>query len=170
MCRAIYIFSALALLLGLATSADATCGTRGGPGYRAPNGRCVSWVQIGRTCGYPPTMRCKAEATAHGAPYAAKLGSKIEALRSSYWPPVSGANDNTQAMAGPSWAAVFTLLGVTAFFAFGLGALEQRRAVAKAQKLEAQRFREQAKIERREVWRKRKEVVIAKFTPWRLRQ
>jgi hypothetical protein len=122
---------------------------------------------LGRTCGYPPTTRCKAEAVARAAPYAAKLGSKIEALRSSYWPADSGANENAQAIVGPSWATIFTLLGVTAFFAFGLGALAQRRAVAKKQKLEAQRLREEVRNERQELRRKRREAVIKKLMPWR---
>jgi len=59
------------------------------------------------------------------------------------------------------------LLGVTAFFAFGLGALAQRRAVAKKQKLEAQRLREEVRNERQELRRKRREAVIKKLMPWR---
>jgi hypothetical protein len=72
-------------------------------------------------------------------------------------------------MDGPSWVTTITLLGVTAFFAFWLGTLAQRRAVAKQQKLEAEPVRGQVKTERREVWRKRKEAVIAKLksTSWR---
>ena len=63
----------------LVTSAHATCGTRGGPGFRAPDGRCVGWNDIGRTCGSPPTQRCTAEATNAGAEDAAKQG--VEALQ-----------------------------------------------------------------------------------------
>lgn len=37
------------------------CGCRGGPGYRAPSGQCVSWRALARTCGTPPETRCKAE-------------------------------------------------------------------------------------------------------------
>jgi hypothetical protein len=66
----------LALVIGLllfpVEFAHATCGTRGGPGYRAPNGRCVGWADIGRTCGSPPTLRCTPEATSEGADKALK--------------------------------------------------------------------------------------------------
>jgi len=37
------------------------CGSRGGSGYRGPNGRCVSKKQVRRVCGDPPTTRCRAE-------------------------------------------------------------------------------------------------------------
>jgi micrococcal nuclease len=55
--------AAMILLLGLHDSpaAAAGCGSRGGPGYRGPDGRCVTWADIGRTCGEPPTLRCTAE-------------------------------------------------------------------------------------------------------------
>ncbi len=60
------------------------------------------------------------------------------------------------------------LLGVTAFFALGIGAQAERREAEKKQrKLEAQRRREQAKVERQEMWRKRKEAVVEKLMPWR---
>jgi hypothetical protein len=58
------------------------CGCRGGPGYRGPNGRCVSWSDIGRTCGDPPSTRCLPEGPNAGAEEAAKLGAKaIEASK-----------------------------------------------------------------------------------------
>jgi hypothetical protein len=35
-----------AVILGIMTlPADATCGERGGPGCRLPNGKCASWAQ-----------------------------------------------------------------------------------------------------------------------------
>jgi hypothetical protein len=37
------------------------CGCKGGPGYRGPNGRCVSWDALAKTCGTPPTTHCKGE-------------------------------------------------------------------------------------------------------------
>ena len=52
------------------------CGCRGGPGYRAPNGRCVGWADIGRVCGSPPTTRCTPEGPSAGADEAAKHGIK----------------------------------------------------------------------------------------------
>jgi hypothetical protein len=67
-------------------NALADCGSRGGPGYRGPNGRCVGWADIGRTCGSPPTTRCTAEGAAIGAEEAAAAGAshqdKVEGLRS----------------------------------------------------------------------------------------
>lgn len=45
----------------------ATCGERGGPGYRGPNGKCVSWKTIASVCGHPPETRCTPEQEADGA-------------------------------------------------------------------------------------------------------
>jgi hypothetical protein len=64
------------LLCLLAGQAVAACGDKGGPGYRAPSGRCVGWADIGKTCGSPPSTRCTAERTAGGAEPAAELGQK----------------------------------------------------------------------------------------------
>lgn len=67
------------LLLITATAALAQscsgCGCRGGPGYRGPDGRCVGWKDIGKTCGSPPTTRCKAEGPNAGAEEAAAKGA-----------------------------------------------------------------------------------------------
>lgn len=54
-----------ALLGGMSAPALAQpcsgCGCKGGPGYRGPNGRCVGWAELARTCVSPPTTYCKAE-------------------------------------------------------------------------------------------------------------
>lgn len=42
-------------------TAAADCGSRGGPGFRGPNGKCVGWKQLGKVCGNPPTSRCSYE-------------------------------------------------------------------------------------------------------------
>jgi hypothetical protein len=55
---------------------SALAGDKGGPGYRAPSGRCVGWADIGKTRGNPPSTRCTAEHTASGAEAAADLGQK----------------------------------------------------------------------------------------------
>jgi hypothetical protein len=55
------ILVAAALLL-LPSAAFATCGTRGGPGYRGPDGHCVSWANIDKVCGVDRS-RCQAENT-----------------------------------------------------------------------------------------------------------
>jgi hypothetical protein len=33
------------------------CGCKGGPGYRAPDGHCVGFVELDKVCGNPPS-RC----------------------------------------------------------------------------------------------------------------
>jgi hypothetical protein len=60
----------------LSSHAFAACGDKGGPGYRSASGRCVGWADIGKTCGNPPSTKCKAENTATGAESAADLGQK----------------------------------------------------------------------------------------------
>ncbi|OLP43782.1 hypothetical protein BJF95_20570 [Rhizobium oryziradicis] len=34
------------------------CGCKGGPGYRAPNGKCVGFKNLAKLCGTPPETRC----------------------------------------------------------------------------------------------------------------
>lgn len=79
------LFTALAVTTALVTAASAQpcsgCGCRGGPGYRGPDGRCVGWKDISRTCGSPPTTRCKAEGPAAGAEEAAAQGAAARAKR-----------------------------------------------------------------------------------------
>lgn len=58
--------SAIFFLAGI-TVASAACGERGGPGYRGPDGRCVSWKTIAAVCGHPPETRCTSEQEADGA-------------------------------------------------------------------------------------------------------
>lgn len=58
----------VAIAVSTALEAASGCGSRGGPGYRGPNGRCVGWDELGRICGTPPTTRCSSESVAVGAP------------------------------------------------------------------------------------------------------
>ncbi|WP_374308121.1 hypothetical protein [Methylocella sp.] len=44
-----------------ALPASATCGDKGGPGYRRPDGKCASWAELKSSCGVPPTTRCHPE-------------------------------------------------------------------------------------------------------------
>ncbi|WP_246251990.1 hypothetical protein [Ancylobacter pratisalsi] len=37
------------------------CGCKGGPGYRGPDGNCVSFKNLSRVCGNPPKTRCRFE-------------------------------------------------------------------------------------------------------------
>jgi hypothetical protein len=67
--------SLIGLIAVSASVAEAACGERGGPGYRGPNGKCVSWEAVGRVCGSPPTNRCTAERAAIDAGDAARDGA-----------------------------------------------------------------------------------------------
>jgi hypothetical protein len=69
---------AFVALVAATSVAEATCGERGGPGYRGPDGKCVSWEALGRVCGSPPTTRCAPEQTAPAAPEAAHKGEEIQ--------------------------------------------------------------------------------------------
>jgi hypothetical protein len=69
------------VLVSTLTAASAACGDRGGPGYRGPDRQCVSWLNIGRICGCPPTTRCIGERVRLGAGKAAKLGCEMQKLR-----------------------------------------------------------------------------------------
>jgi hypothetical protein len=40
------------------------CGCKGGPGWRAPNGACVSQVKLASVCGSPAGAPCTREAVA----------------------------------------------------------------------------------------------------------
>src|ERR1700751_4901781 len=94
------LLGALGLIaLLLPSQAGATCGERGGPGYRGPNGQCVGWANIGKVCGNPPTTHCTAEMANPNASKAAEHGTAIESLRPSgaatllAAPPAAGVHD-----------------------------------------------------------------------------
>lgn len=38
------------------------CGCKGGPGWRGPDGACVSTAKLAEICGSPPGAACKQEA------------------------------------------------------------------------------------------------------------
>lgn len=59
------IIAAAALLWPAAV--DAACGTRGGPGYRGPDGKCVGWANFRKVCGSSPSTNCTPEMVAEGA-------------------------------------------------------------------------------------------------------
>jgi hypothetical protein len=61
-------------------NALATRGTRGGPNYRGPNGKCVGCQEIGRVCGAPPNSRCTAENVAASSTDGAELGKKLDTI------------------------------------------------------------------------------------------
>lgn len=75
----VYFLAAWFVFFLIASTAYATCGARGGPGFRGPDGKCVSWATIGRVCGSPPTQRCTAEGTNAGADEAADY--EVKALQ-----------------------------------------------------------------------------------------
>ena len=53
-------FLTAALVIALPSIASATCGTRGGPGLRGPDGKCLSWERVNPVCG-PDGSRCQRE-------------------------------------------------------------------------------------------------------------
>jgi endonuclease YncB( thermonuclease family) len=59
------------MFLAAPIGAQATCGEKGGPGYRGPDGHCVGWAALRRVCGSPPSMNCTPEMVAEGADAAA---------------------------------------------------------------------------------------------------
>jgi len=61
------IFIIVLVLAAFGSAALAACGTRGGPGYRDSNGKCVGWESLCRVCGSPPETRCTPERVAPGA-------------------------------------------------------------------------------------------------------
>jgi len=67
--------------LVVSTLAEAACGDRGGPGYRGPDGKCLSWQDLGRKCGSPPTTGCTPEHVAPEAGGGAKTGAEIEGMK-----------------------------------------------------------------------------------------
>jgi hypothetical protein len=64
---------ALVALVAATSFAEASCGERGGTGYRGPNRKCIGWEELGRVCGCPPTERCTPEQTAPKAEDAVAL-------------------------------------------------------------------------------------------------
>jgi hypothetical protein len=54
------LVAAAAIVLAVPSIANATCGTRGGPGFRGSDGKCKSWEQVERDCG-PDGSRCQRE-------------------------------------------------------------------------------------------------------------
>jgi hypothetical protein len=70
--------AAFVTLVAATSFVEAACGDRGGPGYRGPDGKCVSWEALGRVCGSPPTTRCTGEKIAPDADDAAGKGQGIQ--------------------------------------------------------------------------------------------
>ena len=62
-------------------SAASGYGSRGGPGYRGPNGQCVGWANLNRVCGVPPTKNCTNEGEKDESAAATKGDSGKEAPR-----------------------------------------------------------------------------------------
>jgi hypothetical protein len=75
------LVGALVAIVAATSFAEAACGDRGGPGYRGPDGKCLSWQDLGRKCGYPPTTGCTAENVAPRADQGARHGQAIEILK-----------------------------------------------------------------------------------------
>ena len=57
------------------------CGCKGGPGYRGPDGKCVGFRALDKTCGVPPTTRCvfeNAPGTGENRDCALAPGNKLQ--------------------------------------------------------------------------------------------
>lgn len=74
---ALIAVSAFALI---PSAAFATCGERGGPGYRGPDGKCVGWANLRKVCGSPPSTSCTPEMVANGAEAAAGARAPVAAI------------------------------------------------------------------------------------------
>lgn len=75
------LIAALLALAASTTFAEAACGARGGPGYRGPDGKCLSWEALCRVCGSPPTTRCTPEKVAPEADLGAQKCKEIEEMK-----------------------------------------------------------------------------------------
>jgi hypothetical protein len=59
-------FVVMVVLAGTSQSSWAVCGSRGGPAFRGPNGKCMGWAELPGVCGTPPTTRCTYEGGGSG--------------------------------------------------------------------------------------------------------
>ena len=59
----LFVPAAIALFLLSSPEALARCGSRDGPGYRGPDGKCVGRAALNRVCGKPWTTRCTKESS-----------------------------------------------------------------------------------------------------------
>ncbi len=82
LCAALFFCGAVSLAVPAAAETRCAerpscqgCGCKGGPGYRGPDGRCVSFKNLERVCGQPPGPPCVFEnAPGTGANRACTLG------------------------------------------------------------------------------------------------
>lgn len=56
----------LLFFLNVEYALAAGCGSRGGPGFRGPSGKCVGWKALDKVCGSPPTLLCTFEGAGIG--------------------------------------------------------------------------------------------------------
>ncbi len=57
----IAVLAAVAFSLPAEAGGSRGCGSRGGPGYRGPDGQCVGKKNLNAVCGVPPTSKCTYE-------------------------------------------------------------------------------------------------------------
>jgi hypothetical protein len=141
------LIAVVAILLGI-TSASATCGSRGGPGYRLSNGHCASWANIRRHTRHWPAVTNGQEVA---PPMITVVGTP------------SANSQGTQPTSKQDSSQTVVWVSVTAFVAFCFGVLTHRRAENKRRKREAELRGKQAEIERSETWHKRREAVIERL-------
>lgn len=83
------VIAMLAASLAATSPVWATCGDRGGPAFRLPNGKCAGWKDLDRACGSPPTLRCAFEGGGIGATSLA-VGQKFISGMTTAAPQTSG--------------------------------------------------------------------------------
>ena len=97
-------------MCALIACAHATCGTRGGPGYRSAEGRCVGWADVGKTLRLPAEYPLHAGTGSPNADEAAKHGCKIEELR----PAPAGRFRSVAAATNSYWRRSYEVASVCA--------------------------------------------------------
>lgn len=73
------IVAIVMVLFDVSAAMAAGCGSRGGPGFRGPNGKCVGWKALDKVCGNPPTAHCTFEGAGIGDTGAEQGGRWIAA-------------------------------------------------------------------------------------------
>ena len=91
------LFASVAVLVCISSAAHALCGSKGGPAFRKPDGKCASWKEIeGGVCGTPPTTRCSLEGGGIGATSVTKvtdfIAQKMPGTASALAPTAAGAS------------------------------------------------------------------------------
>ena len=97
MCLASRLIGGVFALLLIATASPSLacmctgCGCKGGPGFRGPDGRCVSYKKLMSVCGQPATMNCTDERHRQVCEHEGALPTNAEALKAAALLPAGSA-------------------------------------------------------------------------------